>query len=439
MSRKHTFIKGTFVLTLAGVISRIIGFIYRVFLSQTFGAEAMGIYQLIFPVFALCYAISTSGIENAIARCVAAKSALNQEEEAKQFLLSSMILSFSLSIVCTLLLQEYADFISRIFLQDTRTYELLLIISYAFPFASIHSCIIGYYFGLKKTNIPAITQLIEQITRVGSIIILYHLFTSNNIDCDISLAVIGLVLGEIGATIFTIYYATKRKQGLFQTSLSVSSIYRNLKELLPLSTPLTANRVILNLLTGIEAVSIPIQLQAFGYSSSEALTIYGVLIGMALPCILFPTALTSAASTLLLPTIAEIQALDNKKEIKQVVHKTTHYGTALGLTCLISFFIFSDFIGIKLFNTPEVGIYLRALAWLCPFLYLNTTLISIINGLGKPTITFFLNIIGLFIRIIGIFLFIPIFGIYAYLSALLISQTFITIGCYITFRKLCIT
>lgn len=439
MSRKRTFIKGTFILTATGILSRCIGFLYRIFLSQTFGAEALGLYQLIFPVYALCFALSTTGIETTIARVVSAKVALHQQEKAKSFLLSSMLLSLTLSILCTVSVQLFALPISTLFLQDSRTYDLLIILSYVFPFASIHSCIVGYYLGLKQTTIPSASQLIEQLCRVGSIYVLYCFCTSRNITCDISLAVIGLVIGDIASSLFTVFYATRKKSQLFTAPLNASIIKCNLRELLPQSLPLTANRVVLNILQSIEAVSIPIQLQAFGYSQSEALTIYGVFVGMALPCILFPTALTSAVSSMLLPTVAEIQTQNNKKEIQQVITKTTQYCTVLGLFCLISFFIFSDIIGIKLFNNEEVSSYIRVLAWLCPFLYLNTNLLTIINGLGKPTITFVLNVCSLLIRICSIYLFIPNVGISGYLFALLISQIFITLGCTINLRKLCIT
>ncbi|MFI3171215.1 MAG: polysaccharide biosynthesis protein [Eubacteriales bacterium] len=438
MSRKRTFIKGAFILTATGIISRCIGFLSRIFLSQIFGAEGLGLYQLIFPIFALCFALSTAGIETSISRIVSAKISLGRVNEAKRFALSSMFFSISLSIICTILLQRYALPISTYFLKDERTYPLLIILSYSFPFASIHSCIVGYYLGLKQTLIPSISQLIEQACRVLSIYLLYHLCLSQNITCDISLAVIGLVIGEFISTIFTICCVAGQKHQLFQTDLSFDIIKLNLLELLPNSAPLTANRVTLNLLQSIEAISIPVQLQVFGYSSSEALSTYGVLIGMALPCLLFPTALTSSVSAMLLPTIAESQAQNNKKEIQQVVLRTMQYGITLGVICLISFFLLSDLIGIILFNNSEVSSYLKVLAWLCPFLYLNTNLLTIITALGKPHFTFSLNAIGLAIRIGCIYSLIPIVGISGYLWALLGSQIFITSGCLFIYKKLCI-
>ena len=434
MSRKKTFLKGAFILTITGILSRCIGFFSRMFLSQIFGAEGMGLYQLIFPVYALCYALSISGIEVTISRCVSSKIARGLYDDAKNFIISSTLMALILSCSCTILLQIFADPISTYFLHESRTRDLLILLSYAFPFAAIHSCIVGYYLGVKQTGIPAISQLIEQLSRVLSIYLIYLWCIHHNITYSISIAVLGLVIGEISSTLFIIFYLKKKRFKLLTSYISIRKFIQNIKELLLLSTPLSANRVTLNMLTSIEAVSIPLKLQSFGLSSAEALSTYGVLIGMALPCLLFPTAFTSAISSMLLPTISEIQATNNKKEIKQIVIKTIQYGTLLGFTCLISFFLFSDLIGTFLFHNADVGNFIKVLAWICPFLYLNSNLLTIITALGKPYITFLLNACSLLLRIGCIYLFIPHFGIYGYLWGILASQIFITIGSIFTFK-----
>ena len=71
MKQFSIFLKGTLILTIAGLMSRFLGFFYKVFLAQALGAEGMGIYQLIFPVFAVCHALTTSGMETSISRFTA--------------------------------------------------------------------------------------------------------------------------------------------------------------------------------------------------------------------------------------------------------------------------------------------------------------------------------------------------------------------------------
>lgn len=422
---KQTILKGTITLTLTGFATRFMGFFYRIFLSQTFGEEGVGLYQLVFPVYALCFSLTSAGIETALARSVANRISTGRKKEAVGFLYTSLLLSITASCIITLLLQNYADFIAVNFLKEERCAKFLIILSYAFPFASIHSCIIGYYFGLKETKVPAISQLIEQIVRILSVYLLYVASIKNGTPFGVSIAVAGLVTGEIASSLFCLRKIT-RKLFLYENSQNHNFTFisnpRYMKELLTLSIPLTTNRVLLNLLQSIEAISIPLKLAQYGMTTAQSLSTYGVLTGMALPCVLFPSAITNSVSTMLLPAIAEAQALRQKERIRQLIKKTIFYCVLLGMGCCVALLLFGRWIGYYLFSSRLAGNYILTLAWMCPFLYTNTTLLSIINGMGKTTYSFLFNTSGLCIRIASVFFLIPIFGIIGYLWGLLLSQ-----------------
>ncbi len=440
MSRKQTIIRGTIILTITGFLSRFMGFFYRIFLSRTFGEEGVGLYQLIFPVYALCYSLTTAGIETAISRTVARKISLGKEREAREFLLAGLSLSFSLACICMIAMQKNAAFIASTILGDERCIPLLTILSYTVPCSAIHSCICGYCYGLKQTSVPASAQLIEQITRISGVYLLYRLLIKDQGSAPITIAVCGLVIGEFFSALYTLSIlpgflkkwritqafrrcpssGTSSRQTL--PSVTAGIFYRRLKELLPLSIPLTANRVLINLLQSIEAISIPGRLQRFGLGTSEALSLYGVLNGMALPCILFPSAVTSSISIMLMPTVAEIQATDDQREMLDIIKKVTGACFILGLFCCLTFLLFGSWIGITLFGSRTAGKFILTLAWICPFLYTNSALSSVINGLGKTSSTLFINTFSLLIRIAGVFYAIPLFGIQGYLWGLLISQ-----------------
>lgn len=441
MSRKQTIIHGTIILTITGFLSRFMGFFYRIFLSRTFGEEGVGLYQLIFPVYALCYSLTTAGIETAISRTVARKVSLGKEREAQEFLLTGLFLSFLLSCICMIAIQKNTTFIASKILGDERCIPLLTILSYTVPCSAIHSCICGYCYGLKQTSIPAAAQLVEQTARISGVFLLYRLLIKNQGTAPITIAVCGMVIGEFCSAAYTISTLPHVLRGqrtsrtpLHRHSLAAPSatrvlprmnmniIYQRLRELLPLSLPLTANRVLINLLQSIEAISIPGRLQLFGLNTSEALSLYGVLNGMALPCILFPSAVTSSISIMLMPTVAEIQATDNRGEMLDIIKKVAGACFILGLFCCLAFLLFGAWIGITLFDSPTAGKFILTLAWICPFLYTNSALSSVINGLGKTSSTLFINTFSLLIRIAGVFYAIPLFGIQGYLWGLLISQ-----------------
>lgn len=439
MSRKQTIIRGTLILTVTGFLSRFMGFFYRIFLSRTFGEEGVGLYQLIFPVYALCYSLTTAGVETAISRTVARKRSLGKEREAREFLLTGLLLSFFLSCACMVAIQKNAAFIATVILGDERCIPLLTILSYTVPCSAIHSCIGGYCYGLKQTALPASAQLVEQTARICGVFLLYRLLIKNQGAAPITIAVCGLVIGEFFSAVYSISALPRALRGrgsahpLHRRPISASkgrifprmngaALSRSLRELLPLSVPLTANRVLINLLQSIEAISIPGRLQLFGLSTSEALSLYGVLNGMALPCILFPSAVTSSISIMLMPTVAEIQATDRRDEMLDIIKKVAGACFILGLFCCLSFLLFGAWIGVALFDSPTAGKFILTLAWICPFLYTNSALSSVINGLGKTSSTLFINTFSLLIRIAGVFCAIPLFGIQGYLWGLLVSQ-----------------
>ena len=189
-----------------------------------------------------------------------------------------------------------------------------------------------------------------------------------------------------------------------------------------MSFPLTLNRLTLNLFTTIENLLIPYQLKLFGYSSSDALSIYGILTGMAFAIIMFPTVLTNSISVLLLPVVSEAQAKHNDRLIREAFIKTTESCLLLGLLCTIGLLVLGDFIGNFIFKNALSATFIVTMSWICPFLYLGSTLNSIFHGLGKPGITLLLNLFSCLIRILFIIFLIPVIGIKGYLTGLLISQ-----------------
>lgn len=429
MNRNRTIIKGAFILTVTGFATRIIGFFYRIFLSQTFGEEGVGIYQLAFPVFALGFSLTAAGIETAISRNVASKTSLGRSSDARITLYVGCGLSIFASFLVMLIVQENAGFIASSLLQEPRCEELLIILSYAFPFASLHSCICGYYLALKQTKVPAISQIIEQIVRVASVFLLYYLTAGHFQVPNIIVAMAGLFFGEFASSVFCFYVFRKQSRFDGPAEKTLPVCFAALKELLSHSVPLTCNRVLLNILQSIESVSIPLQLQVFGFSISQSLSIYGVLTGMALPCILFPSAITNSIASMMLPTIAEIQATDNTKVMFRLIKKVVFCCFSLGLLCCIGLIVFGSFIGEFLFHSEMAGEFIITLAWMCPFLYTNGNLISTINGLGLTLQSFLFNTLGLAIRIASVFYLIPLLGIRGYLIGLLISQLAIFLLC----------
>lgn len=417
LSTKNAFFTGTALLTAAGILSRIIGFFYRIFLSRTIGAEGLGIYQLVFPVMAVCFSLTSAGIQTSISRFVSREMGNQNPSGARLYLYIGLIISVFLSVLVGLFMWNFSDFLAASFLGEPRCAPFLKILSFCYVPCSIHSCINGYYYGLKKALVPSLSQLAEQFVRVGSVYVIYLIAQSKGLPVSISIAVWGLVFGEAAGMFFSLSAV-----GFGSHS---GNPLKSAKSLLKMAVPLTASRLILNFFNSVENVLIPNRLRLFGYTSAEALSIYGILSGMALAIIMFPTVLTNSVSVLLLPAISEAQAKNNHKLIRKAIVQTTESCLLLGSLCTIVLLLSGNFIGNFIFQNALSGKFIITLSWICPFLYLSGTLNSIFHGLGKPDVTLALNLLACAIRIFFIFTGIPVVGIKGYLIGLLASQVIV--------------
>ena len=428
---------GTLILTVTGLLSRLIGFFYRIYLSRLFGEESIGIYQLISPVMTLVFSLSAAGLQNAISKFVAAKAVLHDYKASARILLVGFTFSFSLSLLCTLLVYRFSDFAAAFLLFEKRCAPLLRIAALSFPFAAVHSCINGYFYGIRKTGVPASTQLIEQLFRVGSVCLISHAMLLRGQEPTIAVAAAGLVIGELGSTLAALPAACLHFRKKIPRSRSVT--WRGIPEigrqLLGFAIPLSANRLCLNLLQAIEAACIPAKLQVFGHSVADSLRVYGVLTGMALPLIFFPGTLTNSVSVLLMPAISEADSVNDRSTIHRAVRKCLSCCLLLGGCCCFVFLCLGGKIGLLLFGSELAGHFIMILGFMCPFLYLNTTLISILHGLGKTGYSFFLNLSSLLLRLLFVFYGIPVYGIRGYLAGMLLSQLFTTACCLLPLRK----
>lgn len=405
---------GTATLATAGILSRIIGFFYKIFLSRTIGAEGLGIYQLIFPVMAICFALTSAGIQTSISRFVSRENGIGNLSGARCYLLVGLCISVFLSFFLGLFLWNYADIIATAFLGEPRCAPMLKILAFSYLPCSIHSCINGYYYGLKKAFVPSLSQLIEQIVRILSVYFIYLIAQSEGRSISFSLAIFGIVFGEIAGMLVAL--------SAVGISHSSGNPFLCAKSLLQMAVPLTLSRLILTFSSCIENILIPYKLRIFGYSTTEALSVYGILTGMAISIILFPTVLTNSVSVLLLPVVSEAQSKNNRFLIKKAIKITVESCLLLGSCCSVVLLLTGNFIGNFIFRNALAGTFITTLCWICPFLYLTNTLNSIFHGLGKAAITLFLNLLSCAIRIVFISFLVPIIGIKGYLTGLFVSQ-----------------
>lgn len=432
--KQNPLLTGTLLLTATGLISRILGFIYRIFLSRTIGAEGLGIYQMIFPVYGICLAICASGIETSISRFVAANIT-----RTRSILRTGFLISFSLSLLMAGLIYTFSDFLAVHVLMEPRCAELLPVMALAIPWTSIHDCISGCCYGCKKPAVPGISHLVELSVRMCLVFFLSSYWKETGHELTVMLAVYGLLVGEAASAIFGVlaYFIGELRHSFKKanenTSLKKVQKLPFLKDftltatdLMTMALPLIANRLVLSGLQSAEAILIPNRLTAFGLTSSEAIRTYGTLTGMATPFIMFPSTISTSLAIMLLPTVSQAQASGNHSHISLTAERSISFSLILGILFTGIFLLFGQTLGSTVFHNETAGIYITILAWLCPFLYLCTTLGSILNGLGKTGTTFLNHVATQLVILFFVVVCIPKFGIMAYLWGNLAAELFLT-------------
>ncbi len=442
MKKTNPLITGTIILTVTGFASRFIGFFYRIFLSRVFGAEGMGLYQLTSPVLALSFSVTVSGMQTAISKFVAGETTTHDYRSSFRTLFTGFGISMLLSAGCTAYIYLFSDSIAENLLFEPRTAPLLRIIALSIPMTTVHSCINGYFYGIRKTSVPALAQLVEQIIRVGSVYSIFLFYGAKGYRPTITFAVVGLIIGEAASMLFCLaaiysrFYSLTQSHSFIKKVSEPFSIYlKEARRLLSLAFPLSLNRTLINFLQSVEAIYIPQCLQRYGYDNAKALSVYGVLTGMALPLIFFPSAITNSVSVLLLPIVSEADGNGNHAAVRKAVRKSIQYCLLLGFLCTGIFLLTGRWAGQFLYNSPLAGSFILTLSFICPFMYIASTLNSILNGLGKTTSTFLFSIISLGFRLLFVFWLIPALGIQGYLYGLLASQLIQTLLCVFAVRK----
>ena len=445
MNQRHYLLRGTFLLTVTGLLTRAAGFFYKIFLSRTIGAAQIGRYHLTLPVCAFCMALSCGGVQTAVSRFTAEYSAKKELRAAKRILACALLLSVSLALCCSAALIFGSDFLASAFLLEPSCAVLLRMLALSFPFSAVHGCVNGYFLGRRQVSASAASQMVEQLLRISSVLLFSVLFQKNGRRMDAAVMALGELAGELSAALFCLQrLAFGRMQEVSKAASEHAAPAADaqplgmravLRKTLSVSAPLSASRMLICVLQSIESALLPQMLMRFGHSTADALSVYGTLTGMTLPLLLFPTAVTGALGTLLLPAVSEAKALQQNKKIAASVRSGFTVSLLLGYFFLAAFLLFGDAAGRLLFHSRLAGTLTKRLALICPFLYINTTMTNVLHGLGKTSVITACHTAGFLLRLLSILAFVPFRGINAYLLASLLSYALTTAVCLATLHR----
>lgn len=453
--KRNKIISATIVLTAAGVLTRCFGFVNRIFLSQLIGAKELGIYQMIMPINMVVYSLTTYGVTTSLTKLTAGILAKGRQKDAEKLLKKAAALSLVLSFFAFFIVFFGSDFICTYILGASMLSKSLKILAFSFFPVTLKGCILAYFLGKEKSGVHASSQLLEQIFRVGCIFLFAYCIPS--VSHDALLAVYGLVLGEYISFLFSYFYFIRERKkssispsnlpsnnmDLSKTNLNadISNTNFSLKNefgfrtLIKQSIPITANKFCITLFASLEAILIPKMLLLYFEDLHLAMEEYGQLTGMALPFLQFPATITNSLALILLPIVSKEASLEKSKRLQRLTRYCTFSCLLLGILCSVFFYFTGPFLGEFVFHSLNAGKMIRRLSLLCPFLYLSSTMGSILNGLNRMTSSFLYHLLSIGLRTFIILIFVPEYGLNAYFIGMLSSSFIHSILQYLDIKK----
>lgn len=378
--RQHTMVSGTLVLAVAAIVNRIVGLAFRAYLVRTFGQEAIGLYQMAFPLYVSVMTVSTAGISIGVARLVASHRQRGDAGGVRSALWAGSRLAWLAGSLGMLLLAAGSRTLAVSFVGEARLWVPLLAMAPALLIVSLGGAVRGYYQGMRYMSLIATGLLVEQAAHVvASLYLAFYLSPLGAGGISLGLAM-GYTLGELCGLLTLLLLLAIARRPVTPTPRA------GFAPLLAIVIPVGLGRLILSLTGALQAVLIPRSLRHMGYSASAAAIAYGQLTGMAVTVLFIPSVLTFPLASNLLPAMAESGDQPDKRYGLQSFLRGLTLALLLGWPSSVVFIAAGVDICLLLFGVAEAGHLLSSMGWVAWMIYLTHITTATLQGLGRPAV-----------------------------------------------------
>ncbi|MDF2890471.1 MAG: polysaccharide biosynthesis protein [Clostridia bacterium] len=403
--KKQSFIKGAAILAAAGVITKILGAIYRIPLGRIVGSEVMGYAQTGYEVYVWALTISAYAIPIAISKLVSEKIELGRNEEAHRIFKVAMLFTASIGLALSLIMFNYADTVAGMFRNPGAYLAIVCIVPSIFLF-SVTGTLRGYFQGMQNMTPSAVSQITEQLGRVIFGFALALIFLPSGNQQAAGGANAGTAIGGVISIITLLYFYKKKKLRFTSEESKIQSkkdsTFNILKKILIISIPITIGGSIMPVMNLLDTFIVMDRLLAAGYNSETAVSMYGQLKAMAGSFVNLPQVLTISLAASLVPAISESMARRDHEAVAKKSELSIRISLIVGLPAAAGLFILADPI-MRMMYPGESSTLGVAMAYLAPaiiFLTLVQTLTAILQGMGKERIPVINLFIGAIVKVI---------------------------------------
>jgi len=399
------FLKGTFILLVAGFITRVLGFIYRIVLARSIGEEGVGLYMMAYPTFILVVTIIQLGLPVAISKNIAEAEAKGDHAEIEKILVVSLAITVGLSIVFTPALYLLAPTLSTTLFTDPRTYYPLIAIAPALPIIAVASVLRGYFQGRQNMRPSAISQILEQFVRITLIATATKTFLPYGVEYAAAAAMGASVLGELLSLIYllTTFKLKKRfklRKNFFQF---VHKGKKTFNDLMEIALPTMGSRMIGSISWFFEPIVVAHSLALAGVLAGEATKQYGALTGYAMPLLMLPSFVTFSLATSLVPAISEANSKNQHKIIEYRLQQALRFVFLTGGLAVIILYVLADPLMQLMYGSTKGAYFIRLMAPFMLVYYYQGPLQAVLQALNLARAAMINSLIGSVIKTAVIF------------------------------------
>lgn len=392
--------KATLIVTIFSVLTRAMGFVLRIILSRVLGAEILGYYQVAMSVFGVLLTLVASGLPLVVSRTVAYKKQVQDDRGAHASVTAGLIVTLAISIIVSAVLYIFPNILTKIFNNNITTGIVL----YSLPaiIASAIYCVLrSALWGERRFFAMSFTEFFEQVVRIILCFILFApgvmpwLSLGEKASLSLSISCVMSCL-----LVIIIYFALKDR---------LANPRGTFKSLLKSSTPITVVRSASSVVTSLIALIIPARLMLYGFTESQAMAEFGMVMGMAFPLIMIPGTLISSLAVALVPEISsKTSNIDDKSSTRDFDGLKSHVNLAINVSLAISmifvpaFFVLGTPICEILFGSSGAGAYVSRAAIIMIPMGISQITSSLLNSMGlemKSLINYVISAIALFLCI----------------------------------------
>lgn len=414
-------IYNTALLTFSSLLMSGIGMAFQVWLAARIGTAGIGLYQLTLSVSNLAATFAISGIRFATTRLVAEELGRENSGGIREAMRRCLAYAAFFGIAALLILYYLAEPLAYLAIRDARTVFSLQLAAFSMPCIALSSAMTGYFTACGRVWKSSLVHLTEQLS--GVLLVAWALNRVGVGDVERSCAAVTfgrLVADVLSLSLMSLVYRLDRRYHFG----GAPQVGRLTGRMLRLAMPLAVSAYARSALSTLQHLLVPRGLRASGFSADRALSGYGILQGMVLPVLCFPSCLLGSLAELIVPELTEAQMRGDRPAIRHLVQRLLR--ASLGYSLFVSLFLFlcARPLAFYLYKSSQAGEFLRLLAPLIPVMYTDITVDGCLKGLGEQLWSMGVNIAEALLGLLLVWQLLPRYALAGWIGILYITEGF---------------